>query len=176
MDTAAGSKTLTYQGDSASTVAGVATGNGGTGSTVITFAATTNILIGMTISAGAGAVVSPANARVVSKTATSVTFDKAVSIDGTSATTAVNFSQAFTMNLSTDVLDVTGGSNISTVATAVASNLGVITIDLNDRCNYLGYKQSRYIYNYSWYCNMDNNSSYWIYLYYFRYICWRFNS
>ena len=38
----------------------------------------------------------------------------------------------FDLNLKDDDLDIAGGSNISTTAATVATNLGVITIDLND--------------------------------------------
>ena len=44
----------------------------------------------------------------------------------------------FDLNLKDDDLDIAGGSNISTTAATVATNLGVITIDLNDSVTITG--------------------------------------
>ena len=44
----------------------------------------------------------------------------------------------FDLNLKDDDLDIAGGSNISTTAATVATNLGVITIDLNDNVTISG--------------------------------------
>ena len=139
-DTVAGAKTLDYEADSASTVNASVTGNGNVGSITITIVANANILPGMTI---AGAAVTTTNAKVITNVGTTLTFDKAVAITGTSASTAVTFSNPFAMNLDTDILDIAGTTNqIATTATAVTSNKAEISVALTDDVVIPGYMQA----------------------------------
>ena len=50
--------------------------------------------------------------------------------------------QPFSLNLSTQTFDVTGGSNISTTSTEVAGNVGILTVNLNDDVTITGKMQA----------------------------------
>ena len=58
-----------------------------------------------------------------------------LSYQGDAATTGT---QPFSLNLATGTFDVTGGSNISTTSTAVAGNIGIITVNLDDAVTITG--------------------------------------
>ena len=129
VDTKNAFKTLAYEGDAPVTITSVATQNN-TASTNITIAVlNTGILPGMII---AGTGVTPPGARVITNAGgTTIVVSPAITIPGV-GTQDITFAQPFLLNLSNDSLDVAGGTNIGTVATAVTANVGRLTINLDD--------------------------------------------
>ena len=73
--------------------------------------------------------------QAVKEYADSAVGTSTLSYQGDAATAGT---QPFSLNLATGTFDVTGGSNISTTSTAVAGNIGIITVNLDNAVTITG--------------------------------------